>query len=200
MSAATVEAVKQDLERQGISLSGPCGAFEITKRVAWIEQETGIGLHRQDEGRTGCWFNGVFCSVDFLVYKDGRAIDCLGDAGGANTPQWGEKQGDASRWVAPMDPGGSMPPPEPTPEPEPDVKPIEQATLNAVHAGNEQDGKHQVEIFTWFQQVKEQLTRIEEKLSNQPVPPAPECPPYAVTLRVPAFGGTATGTATPVKK
>lgn len=200
MSVATVTAVKEQLIQAGVDLNGPCGAFEITKRVAWIEKETGIGLHRQDEGRTGCWFNGVYCSVDFMVYKDGRAIDCLGDAGGANTPQWGEKVGDASRWVAPMDPGGSTPPPEPTPEPEPDAKPIEVETLRELRDLRARVDLNQSEISAWHQQTLDAIAALSDKVDNLPAPGTPTCPDYAVSLRVPAFGGTATGTAKPITK
>lgn len=117
MSKELVEAVKNDLVARGFNLTGPCGAFEITKRVAWILKGDGIGLHRQTPGRNGCDWNGGYFSIDGLIYRDGPGIDCLGDGGGANTPLWTEEPDwDPDRWVAPMDPGDVTVPPEP-PEP-----------------------------------------------------------------------------------
>src|SRR6185436_18169417 len=39
-----VQAVKADLVARGVNISGPCGAFQITGRVAWILRNEGWGL------------------------------------------------------------------------------------------------------------------------------------------------------------
>jgi hypothetical protein len=82
-NAAYVQAVKDDLIRQGKDLSGPCGAFEITKTVAWGLRYMGYGLLDKPSGN--------MCSnyaVDIVMQPDGRGWDVLLDGGGANTPAW----------------------------------------------------------------------------------------------------------------
>src|SRR5688572_15243198 len=43
-TGAYVAAVKERLRADGVDLIGPCGAFAITKRVAWGLRATGAGL------------------------------------------------------------------------------------------------------------------------------------------------------------
>jgi hypothetical protein len=98
-----VSAVKNDLVARGVSLVGPCGAFEITKRVAWVLKAQGIGLLSKPQGN-----NCQGYSVDFLTRQDGSGLDILGDGGGDNTPTWhdAEPPGALSgRWREPFDPG-----------------------------------------------------------------------------------------------
>lgn len=110
--------VKNALEARGVSLSGPCGAFQITKRVAWQLRDQGAGLLSKPNGNNCEGF-----ATDYVVFKNGPAFDILGDGGNANIPQWAQDN-DASllaRWVAPVDPGDDPPkvdtPPAPTPPP-----------------------------------------------------------------------------------
>lgn len=75
-----VSDVKAKLEREGVNLSGPCGAFEITKNVAWGLRFDGAGLLSKPSGNN-C--NGY--ATDIVAFRD-RAYDVLSDAGGGNFP------------------------------------------------------------------------------------------------------------------
>lgn len=114
-----VQNVATELARRGVNLSGPCGAFEITKRVAWLLRGEGWGLIRKPEGN-----NCDGYSVDCLIHLDRTVVDALIDAGGANTPAWNLKAelGDSASWRAPFDPG-DMPAPAPAPVPPAPVPP-----------------------------------------------------------------------------
>lgn len=107
-----VATVKADLAARGVHLSGPCGAFEITKRVAWQLRDQGVGLLAKPSGNHCDGY-----SVDYLVRSDLSGIDILSDAGESNGPAWqpSEPPGTfAGRWRAPFDPD---PPPLNTAEP-----------------------------------------------------------------------------------
>jgi hypothetical protein len=82
-TADYVSYVKSTLLAQGKNLSGPCGAFEITKNVAWGLRGSGYGLLSKPDGN-----NCQAYAVDIVMLADGRGWDVLGDGGGANTPQW----------------------------------------------------------------------------------------------------------------
>jgi hypothetical protein len=114
--AALVAVIKQRLEDRGLNLSGPDGAFEITRRVAWELRDQGAGVLSKTTGNNAHGF-----AVDIVCFRDGTYADCLVDAGGANTPAWQINGGviDVSRWTAPSDPGDEQPAPAPTPTPEP---------------------------------------------------------------------------------
>lgn len=102
MNATYVAAVKAQLEAQGVNLSGPCGAFEITKHVAWGLRTQGIGLLSKPTGN-----NCQSYSTDYLVAGNGDGIDILSDAGGTNGPQWDVQPGEftgSGRWRAPIQP------------------------------------------------------------------------------------------------
>lgn len=102
MSLDLVRTIKKQLEVMGVDLSGPCGAFLITERVAWALRATGSGLLDKPSGNNCDGF-----AVDQLCYPDGRIRDILGDAGGASTPQWPDGDleiVDASRYRAPHNP------------------------------------------------------------------------------------------------
>lgn len=78
MSQALVEQIKNELVSKGVDLRGPCGAFEITKRVAWGLRSQGYGLAYK--GHTG----GNDCegySVDTVMKPDGTHWDILGSSG-----------------------------------------------------------------------------------------------------------------------
>lgn len=97
-----VSAVKNDLVARHVSLNGPCGAFEITKRVAWALRSQGYGLLSKPGGN-----NCQGYSVDYLTLADGSGYDILGDGGGENIPQFGQSEAPGSllgRWVVPFDP------------------------------------------------------------------------------------------------
>lgn len=114
--ADVVAAVKAELQSQGKDLSGSCGAFQITKRVAWRLRAEGAGLLSKPGGNNCDGF-----SVDYIVYPDGRGADILGDSGTANIPGWGEgtdaaEQADfRTRWRPAIDPGDTVTPPAPPP-------------------------------------------------------------------------------------
>src|SRR3990167_10982075 len=114
--ASVVADVKAALVATGVPLSGPCGAFQMTKRVAWQLRQTGIGLLSKPEGN-----NCEGYAVDFLTYPDGSGLDILGDSGGANVPGWelSEPPGTLTgRWRPPFDPGDTV---TPAPVPPPPV-------------------------------------------------------------------------------
>lgn len=97
------------LQTLGTDLRGPCGAFAITKAVAWKLQTEGVGLLSKPSGN-----NCDGYSVDFLTYQDGSGVDILSDAGGANGAGWdpSEPVGALSgRWRAPIAPTSAPPPP-----------------------------------------------------------------------------------------
>jgi hypothetical protein len=114
-----VSAVKNDLVARGISLAGPCGAFEITKRVAWILRDHGVYLLSKPSGN-----NCQGYSVDYIVFTDASGRDILADGGGENTPQWSSEPNEPSgtfvgRRRDPFDPGDTITPTPPPIEPVP---------------------------------------------------------------------------------
>ncbi len=78
-----VRQVKKYLVDEGVNLSGNCGAFEITKRVAWV-------LRGEGAGALTTWHSGQCdgLATDIVAYPDNSGADILGDSGGANNPQW----------------------------------------------------------------------------------------------------------------
>jgi len=101
MSVAYVAAVKAQLEAQGVNLLGPCGAFAITKRVAWGLRARGAGLLSKPGGNQCDGY-----ATDVIVFQDGRGFDLLGDGGGQNTPSFNETDVDDApgRWRPPVQP------------------------------------------------------------------------------------------------
>lgn len=101
-TATYVGRVKAQCQAEGINLSGSCGAFAITRRVAWGLRMHGIGLVSKPNGN-----NCEGYSVDYLCYQNGDGVDILGDAGGQNNPQWAAKPGEFTgqdRWRIPAKP------------------------------------------------------------------------------------------------
>lgn len=94
LSIAYVAAVKAQLEAQGVNLLGPCGAFAITKRVAWGLRTRGAGLLAKPGGN-----NCDGYATDIVCWPD-RAYDILSDGGNTNGPTWNETDVDdlAFRW------------------------------------------------------------------------------------------------------
>lgn len=118
---ATVASVKSFLVGQGVNISGFCGAFEITRRVACA-----VGAGLLTTTHTGqC--NGIAAGI--IAYPDDSEVDILGDEGGANNPQWGAGPNNPEPAVhytpasCPGDPpiytGSGTPPPPPPPPPPP---------------------------------------------------------------------------------
>lgn len=127
MSIELVQSIKTELEEQGEDLSGPCGAFKITQRVAWAKRFEGYGLlGGKSPGQNGCTVGDERYSVDWILKPDGHGVDCLMNAGGnpenpsepANVPTWNEGTADPSLYRPAIDPGDSPEPPDP-PDPEP---------------------------------------------------------------------------------
>lgn len=117
MSQALVEAVKAHLEAIGTNLSGPCGAFAITQRVAWELRSTGAGLLSKPAGN-----NCDGYATDIICYPNGQLIDILTDGGGANGPSWNTSDVvDPARYRPAFDPGDGVltapPPSDPPPVP-----------------------------------------------------------------------------------
>jgi hypothetical protein len=102
--AAMVAFVIADLQARGISILGDCGAFEITKRVAWNFRHRGAGLERKTAGRR-C----EDASIDIILWTGGRSIDILIGGGEVNGPAWQVEHpyaGWEHYWIAPYDPDG----------------------------------------------------------------------------------------------
>ena len=78
-----VATVKDELVARGVSILGPCGALEITRRVAWRLRESGAGLYAKVQGNNCQGF-----AVDLITYSDGRLYDILVNAENENVPTW----------------------------------------------------------------------------------------------------------------
>lgn len=78
--AGDVQLIKDALVHDGIDLSGPDGAFQITKRLAFVH---GLFLVRKTQGN-----NSHGYQVDVVAAADGQIADILRDAGGENGPQF----------------------------------------------------------------------------------------------------------------
>lgn len=114
---ALVAQVKTDVLGRGVDLSGPCGAFAITERVAYRLRADGAGtLHKP---------TGNHCrerATDIIAYPTGTVVDILIDGGGTNEPAWHRlpEPADPSRWRPVLEnPDGGAPPPPPPPGPTP---------------------------------------------------------------------------------
>jgi hypothetical protein len=114
---AVVAMVKADVVARGIDISGPCGAFQITGRVAWLLRHEGWGLLHKNPGNNGCSTNGGRYAVDFLVhYPSGQGVDMLINSETENIPAWQlfplPPNPDLTLWRSPfqMDPDVPVPP------------------------------------------------------------------------------------------
>ena len=111
-----VVTVKSQLEATDVDLNGPCGAFQITGRVAWILRAEGWGLITKNPGQNGCSVDGRDrYAIDALAKQDGSLwVDLLINAETDNTPAWQLHAGSgqpSSDWAAPFDLGGPVTPP-----------------------------------------------------------------------------------------
>lgn len=98
MSRGYVQAVKDALIAEGVNLLGPCGAFAITKRVAWGLRGVGAGLLSKPSGNR-CVVDGIGYATDIVCWPD-RAYDILSDGGATNGATWNETGVDdlRARW------------------------------------------------------------------------------------------------------
>jgi hypothetical protein len=112
---ATVAQVKAHLQAGGVNLSGPCGAFEITKRVAWQLRGENAGLLSKPDGN-----NCESYAVDIIAYPSGVIVDMIISAGDDNGPTWNilPELVDPSRWRPAFDPGDDPGPPDDPPDPD----------------------------------------------------------------------------------
>ena len=128
-----IASIKADLVARGVNLTGPCGAFEITKRVAWALRGEGFGLVAKSPAQNGCDANGERFAIDAIMLRDGQTFDILVSAGGEedanHQPKPGTGNGPAFQvtgaapresWRAPfqVDPLPDPPKPDP-PKPDP---------------------------------------------------------------------------------
>jgi len=176
MSLKLVQQVKAQLEAKGLDLSGPCGAFAIVKRVAWLLRDSGAGLLDKPAGNN-C--NGY--AVDIVCYPNGKIRDILGDAGGANIPQWqdGELEVvDPGRYRMALDPGDEPLPSPPLPTPTPQPPSVEVAHL-LIALDQLRDGQ-----IALGQQIDTLIQRIDD--TPPPQIPAVKFPSYVG--RVPYLG------------
>jgi hypothetical protein len=105
--------VKAELVARGVDLSGPCGAFEITGRVAYALRGEGWGLVVKSSAQNGCSVPGhERYAVDAVMKPDGTTIDLLVNAETENRPAW-QPTGAApvSSWRAPFAMDQGVPPP-----------------------------------------------------------------------------------------
>jgi len=115
-----VATIKPQLVGNGLDLAGPCGAFAITKRVAWALRSEGAGLLDKPGGNQCEGY-----ATDIVMYPDGRLVDILGDGGGANSPMWNEtgEIRPTSQYRPAINPGDVVGPPVDPPGPKPPDSP-----------------------------------------------------------------------------
>jgi hypothetical protein len=91
---SVVASVLASCQEKGLSLSGPCGAFEVVKRVAWALRGEGYGLLYKGGGE-----NCQGYDTSSVMRPNGEHWDILEDAGGKNRPQWNRVEYTADRPV-----------------------------------------------------------------------------------------------------
>lgn len=159
MSKQVVEQVKAQLESRGENLSGPCGAFKITKAVAQRLASTGAGLLSKPSGN-----NCEGYAVDIIAYADGRIVDILIDSGGANEPNWAPGEPvDPSRWVpiaGSQEPPVEIPPPPPINPP----APVCNVNLAPLEASVQALGGVLLAVTQGMNAVQVKLDTLDEKL------------------------------------
>lgn len=155
--ADVVASVKAQLEAKHVDLSGACGAFSITRRVAWLLRDEGAGVLAKPTGNQ-CESK----AVDIIVYKDGHGFDVLADAGGTNAPMWNAVaiENGAARWMAPTDPGDAPIPSPPTPPASVDLGPIIERLDQLQAAILELNDQHKQDNLTLLQSVGVAQTAI----------------------------------------
>lgn len=142
MSQQIVAQAKADLLAAGRDLSGTDGAFLIVMEAA--SRIPSAGVVDKPQGNHAAFEGGSY-SVDGIMFQDGRFFDCLGDGGGANTPQWNQGDNiDASRWRPAKSVLGASPqtpqhPGEPVQQAfDPFVRTFIYAAANSMYVGHEE--------------------------------------------------------------
>jgi len=101
---------------------------ELLNRVAWTHRAEGWGLLKKPSGANAPQpQTGIEISSDILTKIEAGELvlyDCFIDSEGKATPAWGRKKNlqDVSRWTAPVDANGTLPPHPPEP-PQPPTMP-----------------------------------------------------------------------------
>ena len=127
-----VRIIKAQLVTAGVDLSGPCGAFQITKRVVWRLRAEGYGLLVKSGN------NCEGYSTDAVILPSGLHYDILVDSGGANGPTWSIVL-DEHTGQPLLRPGDYRPPFDPDPEVEPAPVPVPQPTPEPPPADDQLD-------------------------------------------------------------
>jgi hypothetical protein len=84
------------------------GAFEVTKRVAWLLRGGGAGLLLKPGGENIVQWKGRWFSAGRIVYPNGHLFKLLSDIPTTNGPSWQDEGVDReliSRYVPAIDPG-----------------------------------------------------------------------------------------------
>jgi len=178
-----VASVKADLVARGVNLTGPCGAFEITKRVAWALRDEGFGLVAKNPGQNGCDANGERYAIDALMLRNGQTFDLLVNSGGeerngvpvpgtGNGPAWQETGAAAqSSWRAPFPvetPVVLPDPPHPLPDlpkpPVPDPVPVSASDVERILAAQAADTER---ILAAIAALRQETTNLGKTLLPQ---------------------------------
>ena len=83
------------------------GAFEVTKRVAWLLRGGGAGLLKKDSGENIVFWKGQWFSASRIIYSNLHYYKVLSDVPTTNGPTWqdeGIDPGLAGRYVPAIDP------------------------------------------------------------------------------------------------
>lgn len=120
---SVVEAVRVDVVQRGIVISGPCGAFEITSRVAWTLRDAGWGLlGGKSPAQNGCTVGPERYAVDVIQNRvTGCTIDILVNSETENRPAWQQLHCNlpSIEWRAPFEQDTPIEPPCPNCDHEP---------------------------------------------------------------------------------
>ena len=83
------------------------GAFEVTKRVAWLLRGEGAGLLIKNGGENIVGWMGYSFSAGRICYPDGHIYKVLSDIPSTNGPSWQDNDFvDRSLYVPAINPGG----------------------------------------------------------------------------------------------
>lgn len=82
----------------------PEGAFEVTKRVAWLLRDQGVGLLLKSGGANVVTWGGVSYSAGRVCYGNGRIIKILTDVPTTNGPSWQDDNDLSGVWSRAIDP------------------------------------------------------------------------------------------------
>ena len=66
------------------------GAFEVTKRVAWLLRGGGAGLLIKNGGENIVSWQGYSFAAGRICYPDGHIYKVLSDVPGTNGPSWSD--------------------------------------------------------------------------------------------------------------